>query len=430
MTIEQRLERDLPAHLGDIAMGPYPEYIDDVLSVTAHRRQRPSWTFPERWLPLDIATARVPTTRMPWRQLGVLALIALLIATVIAAYVGTHQTHLPPPFGPAANGVIAATRGGDLFAVDPKTGRDTLVLGGPENDEWVGFTPDGTRGVFVRWGPDNGDSTAAKIGDLPLSGGAAPVFIEKDVIHGDSTVEMAPNGRDVAFTAYDYNSPQLRIHIAALDGSSYRQFSDVPITDFGGLTFLAPDGRELVYLARSANTQTHDIRALDVTTGETRPIVETTTASDIFGGVSASPDGKRLAYALRDVGTGDVTVHVIGTDGQGDSVVGHSPGATFEAWPLWDPQGRRLLIERNDAGGSFARPVIVDLAGGPDVVVQAEITGDGAWKQWAPDGSSVLAQRGANGRDLPEELWDATTGAVTPASWKASTVGGWQRAAP
>jgi hypothetical protein len=430
MTIEQRLERDLPAYLGDIAMGPYPEYIDDVLTVTAHRRQRPSWTFPERWLPMDIATSRVPTTRLPWRQFGILALIAILVAMLLAAYVGTRKPKVPAPFGPAANGLVAATRGGDLFAVDPKTGQDTLVLGGPEDDEWVGFTPDGTRGVFVRWGPDNGGITAAKIGNLPLSGGVAPVFIEKDVIHGDSTVEMAPNGRDVAFTAYDDNSPVLRIHVAALDGSAYHQFSDVPITDFGGLTYLAPDGRELVYLARSANTQTHDIRALDVTTGETRPIVETTTASDIFGGVSASPDGKRLAFALRDVGTGDVTVHVIGTDGQGDSVVGHSPGATFEAWPLWDPQGRRLLIERNDAGGSFARPVIVDLFGGPDVVVQAEVTSDGAWKQWAPDGSSVLAQRGANGRDLPEELWDATTGAVTPASWKASTVGGWQRAAP
>jgi WD40-like Beta Propeller Repeat len=430
MTIEQRLERDLPAYLGDIAMGPYPEYIDDVLTVTAHRRQRPSWTFPERWLPMDIASSRVPTTRLPWRQLGILALIAILVAMLFAAYVGTRTPKVPAPFGPAANGLVAATRDGDLFAADPRTGQDILVLGGPENDEWVGFTPDGTRGVFVRWGPDNGGSTAAKIGNLPLSGGGAPVFIEKDVIHSDSTVELAPNGRDVAFTAYDYNAPQLRIHIAALDGSAYHQFSDVPITDFGGLTFLAPDGRELVYLARSANTQTHDIRALDVTTGETRPIVETTTASDIFGGVSASPDGKRLAYALRDAGTGDVAVHVIGTDGRGDAVVGHAPGATFEAWPMWDPQGRRLLIERNETGGSFGRPVIVDLAGGPDVVVQAEITSDGAWKQWAPDGSSVLAQRTVSGRELSEELWDAATGTVTPATWKASTVGGWQRAAP
>jgi WD40 repeat protein len=430
MTFEQRFERDLPLILDDIAMGPYPDYVDGVLSATAQRRQRASWTFPGRWLPMELTTVRVPTTRLPMRQLGVLALIAILVAALFAAYIGTHQQKLPPPFGPAANGLIAATRGGDLIAVDPRTGKETTILGGPTNDEWVGFTPDGSRGVFVRWGPDNGGMTAAKIGSLLLDGSAAPVFIEKDVIHGDSAVEMAPNGREVAFTAFDDRSPNLFIHVAALDGSSYRRFSDVPITDYGGLTYLAPDGHELVYLARSANTETHDIRALDVTTGQTRPIVETTSATDIFGGVSPSPDGKRLAYALQNRETLGVEVHVIGIDGQGDTVVGHAAGASFEAWPLWDPQGKRLLIERGEPGESFARPVIVDTAGGPDVVVQTAITSDGAWKQWAPDGSSILAQRTVNGTELGEELWDAATGKVTPASWPASTVGGWQRLAP
>ena len=429
MTFEQRVERDLPLILDDIAMGPYPAYVDDVLSTTAHGRQRPSWTFPGRWLPMELTTARVPMTRLPVRQLGVLALIAILIAAMLAAYIGTHQQKVPPPFGLAANGLVAATRDGDLFSVDPRTGQETLVLGGPAKDEWVGFTPDGTRGVFVRWGPDNGGMTAGKLGSVLLGGGASPTFIEKDVIHGDSAVEMAPNGRDVAFTAFDDRSPNLFIHIAALDGSSYSRFSDVPITDYGGLSYLAPDGRELVYLARSANTQTHDIRALDVTTGQTRPIVETSIGSDIFGGVSASSDGTRLAYALQDAQTLEVRIHVIGTDGRGDTVVGHSQAAAFEAWPLWDPQGHRLLIERGEPGASFARPVIVDTAGGPDVVVQTAITSDGAWKLWAPDGSSVLAQRTVNGTELAEELWDATTGEVTPATWPASTVGGWQRVA-
>ena len=429
MTFEQRFERDFPVILDDLAMGPYPEYIDDVLATTARGRQRPSWTFPERWLPMELTTARVPMTRLPMRQLGVLALIAILVAAMLAAYIGTRQQKIPPPFGPAANGLVAATRNGDLFAVDPRTGQETLVLGGPQNDEWVGFTPDGTRGVFVRWGPDNGGMTAAKLGSVLVSGGMPPVFIEKDVIHGDSVVEMAPNGRDVAFTAVDDRSPNLFIHVAALDGSTYRRFADVPITDYGGLTYLPPDGHELVYLARSANDETHDIRALDVTTGQTRPIVEAKAGTDIFGGLSASPDGTRLAYALQDTETLEVRIHVVGIDGHGDTVVGHAPAASFEAWPLWDPQGTRLLIERGEPGASFARPVIVDTAGGPDVVVQTAITGDGAWKLWAPDGSSVLAQRTVNGTELGEELWDATTGAVTPATWPASTAGGWQRLA-
>jgi len=70
MTTERRLERDLPQILGDLAMGPYPDYIDDVLATTAQRRQRPAWTFPERWLPMDIVTSRVPTAAFPLRQLG------------------------------------------------------------------------------------------------------------------------------------------------------------------------------------------------------------------------------------------------------------------------------------------------------------------------------------------------------------------------
>jgi len=145
--------------------------------------------------------------------------------------------------------------------------------------------------------------------------------------------------------------------------------------------------------------------------------------------VSAAPDGKRIAYALRQ-STGEVRIHVVGTDGAGDSIVGHAPGATLEAWPQWDPQGRRLLIER-DAGDGVIKPVIVDVAGGPDVVVDTTISQNGAGKVWAPDGSSILAQRtAADGRQLQEELWDARTGSVAPVSWPAVTGPSWQRLAP
>jgi Tol biopolymer transport system component len=429
MSAQQRLERDLPNILGGLAAGPYPDYIDDVLLTTAARRQRPSWAFPERWLPVELVTQRVPMTRMPWRQVGVLALIALLLGAMLIVYVGSRSPRLPQPFGPAGNGLIGLGRNGDLFTVDPTTKRVTLIVAGPENDEWVGFTPDGTRGVFVRWGPENGGLTAARVGSILLDGRSTPVFVDKDVIHGGSWIELAPNGRDVAFTAFDHLTPDLRINLAALDGSSYRVFEDVPITDYGGLSFLAPDGRELVYVARSADGQRHDIRALDVTTGRTRPIVETTLGTDVFGNVSAAPDGKRLAYALRTETT--VSVHVVGTDGSDDLVVGHAPGAMFEAWPQWDPQGERLLIERRDAGDEAVRPVVVDLDGGADVIIDTTISNNGAGKAWAPDGSAILAQRTAeDGRQLQQEVWDARTGAVTQVGWPSIDGPVWQRIAP
>ena len=243
-----------------------------------------------------------------------------------------------------------------------------------------------------------------------------------------STIDIAPNGRELAFEAFDYNAPTRHISIAALDQSTFRTFYDVQVTDHGGIQYLAPDGRELGYLALASNGHTHDIRAPDVTTGETRPIVETSIGNDIVGDLSASPDGQRIAYALESV-TGAISVHVVGTDGRGDAEVGHLPGATFEAWPQWDPQGHRLLIER-DAGDGVVHPVIVDLDGGPDVVIHTTISSNGAGKTWAPDGSAILAQRIAeDGRQLQQELWNARTGAVTPVSWPSVTPPSWQRVA-
>ena len=278
---------------------------------------------------------------------------------------------------------------GDLYTADPQTGEMTLLLGGPQRDEWIGFTPDGTRGVFLRWNPDNGAMTAARVGTVPLGGGAQPTFVQKDVLHGGEPIQVAPNGRDVAFSAFDFGGPNVHINVAALDQSSFRTFFDVPVVDYGGIAYLAPDGHEIVYLARSSNLHTHDIRALDVTTGKTRAIVETSPGNDIFGNVSAAPDGKHIAYALQSA-AGTVSVHVVGTNGRVDRVVGPAPGATFEAWPQWDPQGRRLLIERDDGDG-VVHPVIVDLGGGPDVVVDTEISENGA-------GKDVGARRGLDPR--------------------------------
>ena len=63
---------------------------------------------------MELTSARVPATRLPMRQLGVLALIAILLAAALAVYVGSRQQKLPAPFGPAANGLIPYESGGDI----------------------------------------------------------------------------------------------------------------------------------------------------------------------------------------------------------------------------------------------------------------------------------------------------------------------------
>ena len=60
MNADGRLERNLPDILADLAVGPSPDYLNDVLATTARRRQRPAWTFLERWLPMTALTRPTP----------------------------------------------------------------------------------------------------------------------------------------------------------------------------------------------------------------------------------------------------------------------------------------------------------------------------------------------------------------------------------
>jgi len=97
MTTDRRRVRDLPQILGELATGPYPDYIDDVLATTAQMRQRPAWTFPERWLPMvDIARQPVLVPRLPWRSISLAVVLLALLLAATALLVGTQ------PLRPAA----------------------------------------------------------------------------------------------------------------------------------------------------------------------------------------------------------------------------------------------------------------------------------------------------------------------------------------
>ena len=130
MSTTDRLERDLTAWFGETAAPRTPDYTDDILRQTARSRQRPRWTFPERWLPMSVITfGRVTLRPVPWRTVGLLVVLALLLAVAAAVYVGS-QRRVPAPFGPAANGLVAYSKDGDIFTVDPTTGlRRAIVTG-------------------------------------------------------------------------------------------------------------------------------------------------------------------------------------------------------------------------------------------------------------------------------------------------------------
>ena len=131
MTTPTRIERELPGILGDLSAGPAPDYLDDVFGRTGRMRQRPAWSFPERWLPMaDITRSRAFAPAPPWRLIALaLVVIALIVAAALALR-RARSTACPPPFGPARNGLIPYETGGDIYVGDPVTGNSRLLVGG------------------------------------------------------------------------------------------------------------------------------------------------------------------------------------------------------------------------------------------------------------------------------------------------------------
>ena len=70
MTSPRRFEADLPVLLADLYLTGKPHYRDDLLRLTARTPQRPAWSFPERWIPMQIATRLAPAAQLPIRRLA------------------------------------------------------------------------------------------------------------------------------------------------------------------------------------------------------------------------------------------------------------------------------------------------------------------------------------------------------------------------
>ena len=147
-----RIERRLPAILAELGSGPYPDYTDALLARTASARQRPSWAFLERWIPLSTAYSSEASPRHGSRG-GWSARLPSSSSRSSSAPRSSPATSLAryrPRFGPAANGLLAFSVDGDIHTSDPVTGETKAIVTGPDDDVDPVWSRDGTQLVFVR----------------------------------------------------------------------------------------------------------------------------------------------------------------------------------------------------------------------------------------------------------------------------------------
>ena len=431
MTTERHLERDLPQILGDLAMGPYPDYIDDVLATTAQRRQRPVWTFPERWFPMDLVTTRVPTARFPMRALGVFALIALLIAAALAAYIGSRPARLPAPFGVAANGHVAYADKGDIYTVDPVSGVTTAIVTGQETDVRPIWSLDGTRVAFERK-----VQGAHGLGRLYVAGedGRGIVQVTTEPLSSLADWSFSPDGRSIVAFATGDNGTE--IMVVASDGTGQPMFFDVEAASDDGAPQYNPDGSEIMFIGRPPSSATRGIYALDPASGKVRTVIAAS-ATDIHS-AAWSPDGTQIAYGTVDP-SDRVTARtrVVSADGTGDIAVDTNPDSMYDYGNVWSNDGTRLIISRHYQvdGSEVIRSAIVPVdrsnvgieidcsTGAPSNDCSAD------WI-WSPDDTTLLgATSDASGQPL-QFLADPLTGEIRPTSWMSTGYSAWQRLAP
>jgi hypothetical protein len=423
MTTPTRLERSLPAILDDLTAGPTPEYLDDILTATARRRQHPVWMFPERWLPMaDLAQRRAWRSPVPWRTLLVALLLLALVAGATAVYIGAQRTRLPAPFGPASNGSLSFYAQGDTWTLDPATGERTLVATGAENDFGAEYSLDGTKLAILSIEPGGGNRIR-----ITSVNGAQPVYLAPDPFEQLHGWAWSPDGRSM-LAIHSVDGDQV-LSIVPTDGGP------IATLELGGVTpsdaaWRPPDGRELLFRGERdgrvdlyiVGADGSGLRALGV------PDAGSSTTQDHLRGGSWSPDGQSVAYMVATGAAGSESgsrVHIVRADGTDDHELSAAAGVS-DAWPLWSPDGRGVLTARTN--GQRTWPVIssVDGTGSRDLDRWLADVHGGNWDyRWSPDGALVLAFDMDGRRAI---RIDAATGELVGEPWTDLDWPVWQRA--
>jgi Tol biopolymer transport system component len=419
MTSVDRFERHLPELMADLASARVPDYLDDILQVTARTRQRPAWASLERWLPVDLALPQSLGRARLAPRLVLLALVGLLAAVALLAYAGSRQHRLPAPFGPAANGSLYFNNAnGDVIGVDPVTmAAKTLITATP------GTRADGViasrNGLLVATGAKVTGGEQLSVADADGSN----LRVLPGTWINQSEIDWSPTDTQLAVVSEVAGVPS--ISILPVDGSASRSLNLG--LEVHNLWYL-PDGR-LVF--HGASGSTYGIYVVNADGSGLKTIGQTSTV-DNWLGLVPSEDGTRIAYHkwvdaplehgrlhLVDVASGaDTTINVAGSTGSDE----------FEE-PIFSPDGKSILFKWFSADQNV-RLAMIPVGGGAAVRFGPAVHYDvSPLELFSPDGNSVIAWYPSL-----KQLWllDPTGNASADKqlALSVSDVPTWQRLAP
>jgi Tol biopolymer transport system component len=447
MTMDQtsRADRVLVRLIDELASAQTPDYLEAAIERASDRPQRPTWTFPERWfLVAEITSRSASMPRLPWRAIATALVILALLVGAAAIYVGTHQTRLPAPFGPAANGLIPYSSDGDLYLGDPVTGQTRLLLDGQATDWGPSFSYDGTQVAFIR---DVPSSSGEHLGDIYVirSDGSGLHKITPEPIRDLVWAQWSPDRRVAVIEPDD--SPTGKV----CSGKVCRQANQLELFATGdspavehvasavGMSYVAfrpLDGRDLLY--RALVDEHWGLFAMAPDGTNVRTIVPPTVPAEMdatFASADYSADGERVLFNMYsdDVSNGDPgCCELFSADADGGDVrnfIANDGTGTWDGIPDSSPDGRWIAFWHHLPGLLNQQGIAVVAADGSGDIVMTgpKLPGTAHWI-WAPDSSKILMFPD-DGSSSTAYLVDPAGGPWTTIPWKTDSDLDWQRLA-
>jgi hypothetical protein len=345
MTTSHDFERQLGAWLREDSEQRVPDHLGAVLVGTIATRQRPWWSSLGRLLPMNVTATRLWAVRpASLRTVLVLGLVALIIAALVAAIVGSRR-QLPPPFGLARNGALLASANGDLFTVDPTTGNDTPLIPGPTFDFGPVFSRDGTRVLFLRGAPTPcGRPDCGLILAVANADGTGLREITTGV-PGLDGLDWSPDGTRIAFLSTIAGASGHVLNIVKVDGTGIITLdAGRPVNQ---LSWLPPGGAEILFRGEEidANDPPAGIFAIRSDGTRVRPIsTRPALSKNDFNDVAVSPDGSLVAYRVAAPGR-PFEIRILDLRSKVERTL-RAPSNSGTGGPVFSPDGRSIVYLR------------------------------------------------------------------------------------
>jgi Tol biopolymer transport system component len=382
MTARRDTDRLIATWLTEIAPEGGVDYLDETLQAIGALGQRPSWTSPGRWLPMELTLRRVAVPRFaPY-----LAILALLVIAAIVALALAGAARLPAPFGLARTGQIAFVSGGDIL-VATANGQDRRTLIAGDGARWSPIWSHRGDRIAYWTAPAVGDPASLWVADPdgsnPRLVTGTQTFVVPDAL---PAVAWSPDDRRLAF-ATDAGV----LYIVDADGGDLH-----PIGDDDHLRYdpvWSPDGTLIAYRGHALG-EPHltmsswvitpaghgDTQVIAARTGEafTNSNPSWSLASDAFL-VMTGVDELDISEARRD-GSGRWSERVL------------IAGATDDNHPAWSNAGTRFSFIRVVPGAESAglMLMVADADGSNPRQVGSALVGYSP-QCWAPDDRFIRA---------------------------------------